>query len=198
MQLLDLILIVLMLISGLLALMRGFTREILSLFAWIIAAFAAWYATQMPPLVDLAHQFIAQKQLAIIVTGAAAFLLVLLVMSVITVKIGDWVLDSAIGSFDRTLGGFYGLLRGLVLVTIAYMAYIAFVPPEKRADWIEKAKLKPLIVKTANVIVDFLPEHNARLLREQLRPSAIEDDRAGTIDRADRQRLDTIINGGAN
>ena len=195
MQLLDIILIVLMLISGLLALMRGFTREILSLFAWIVAAFAAWYATQMPPLIDLTHQFIAQKQLAIIVTGAVAFLLVLLVMSVVTVKIGDWVLDSALGSFDRTLGGFYGLLRGLVLVTIAYMAYIAFVPPANRADWIEKAKLKPLIVKTANIIVDFLPEHNARLLREQLRPGAAEGDDVNAIDRADRQRLDTIIGG---
>ena len=41
---LDFILIAIMLISGLLALMRGFTREVLSLLAWGVAAVAAYFA----------------------------------------------------------------------------------------------------------------------------------------------------------
>ena len=41
-QLLDIILIVIMLVSGVLALMRGFTREVLSLLAWGLAAIAAY------------------------------------------------------------------------------------------------------------------------------------------------------------
>ena len=49
-QLLDLILIGIMIISGLLALMRGFTREVLSLLAWGIAGIAALGAVLSPQL----------------------------------------------------------------------------------------------------------------------------------------------------
>ena len=45
-QVLDLILLGIMLISGLLALMRGFTREVLSLISWGLAAVAAYFAFQ--------------------------------------------------------------------------------------------------------------------------------------------------------
>ena len=53
--LLDFILIGIMLLSGLLALMRGFTREVLSLVAWGAAAVAAYFAIKQPVLVDFAQ-----------------------------------------------------------------------------------------------------------------------------------------------
>ena len=42
--LLDIVLIVVMLISGLLAMVRGFMREVLSIIAWVLAAGATLYA----------------------------------------------------------------------------------------------------------------------------------------------------------
>jgi len=196
MQLLDLILVVIMLVSGLLALMRGFTREVLSLFAWVVAAAAAWWAVQMPALVDFSRGFIANDKLAVIVTGAAVFLLVLLIMSVISVKIGDWVLDSAVGPFDRTLGGIFGLLRGLVLVSIAYMFYVWLVPEDRRAEWIEKARLQPLVSGTARVITDFIPPDMMQVMREKLGAENSEDAGGTSIGRGDRTRLDNLLGGG--
>lgn len=193
MQLLDVILVVLMLVSGLLALMRGFTREILSLFAWVVAGAAAWWAVQIPPLIEFTQQFIAQQKLAVIVTGAAAFLLVLLIMSVISVKIGDWVLDSAVGPFDRTLGGFYGVARGLVLVTIAYLFYIYNAPVEKRFDWIEKARLKPLVVGTAEVLIGFMPQDIGEVLARKLAAAPDAEEDAAFIGKGDKRRLDNLI-----
>ncbi len=197
MQLLDIILVVLMLVSGLLALMRGFTREILSLFAWVVAGAAAWWAVQLPPLVEFAQGFIANQKLAVVVTGAAAFLLVLLVMSVISVKIGDWVLDSAVGPFDRTLGGFYGVLRGLVLVTIAYLFYIWMVPENRRAEWIEKASLKPLITGTAEVLIGFMPADIGEVLTQKLAAGSgqNQEGRAADIGADDKQRLENLAGG---
>ena len=52
-QILDFILFGIMLVSGLLALARGFTRELLSLAAWGAAAGAAWFATKQKPIMDL-------------------------------------------------------------------------------------------------------------------------------------------------
>ena len=66
-QLLDLILFGIMLISGLLALMRGFTREVLSLVAWGAAAFAAYFAIKQQALLDLAMPYVDKPILAQIV-----------------------------------------------------------------------------------------------------------------------------------
>ncbi len=201
-QLLDIILVVLMAISGLLALMRGFTREVLSLLAWVVAAAAAWWAIQMPPLIEFAQQFIQQEKVATVVTGAAAFLVVLLVMSVISVKIGDWVLESAVGPFDRTLGGIYGLLRGLVLVTIAFLFYIWLVPINDRSEWVEAAKLKPLVIGTAEFLVGFMPGDIADTLGEKLAESRAwsaegkEDAAAPEYGKGDRARLENLMREG--
>lgn len=52
----DFILLGIMAISGLLALMRGFTREMLSLVAWALAAVAAYFALKQEKLVAWAMQ----------------------------------------------------------------------------------------------------------------------------------------------
>src|SRR5215212_4537075 len=146
-QLLDLILIGIMVISGLLALMRGFTREVLSLAAWGIAGVAALGAVLSPDLNQLAGQYLQPEIVAKIALGGGVFLIVLIVMSLISVRIADWVLDSAAGAFDRTLGFAYGLARGLLLVAIAYLFYIWLVPKEKHEDWIRNARLLPDIAE---------------------------------------------------
>jgi membrane protein required for colicin V production len=138
-QLLDLILIGIMIISGLLALMRGFTREVLSLMAWGIAGVAAIGAVLSPELNQVAGQYLQPDIVAKIALGGGVFLIVLIIMSLISVRIADWVLDSAAGAFDRSMGFVYGLARGLLLVAIAYLFYIWLVPKEKHEEWSRNA-----------------------------------------------------------
>ena len=78
-QLLDLILFGIMLVSGLLALMRGFTREVLSLVAWGASAFAAYFAIKQQALLDLAMPYVDKPILAQIAVGAIAFVITLIV-----------------------------------------------------------------------------------------------------------------------
>ena len=198
MELFDLVVIVVVLISGLLALMRGFTREVLTLLSWIIAAVAAWWAVQMPPVLDFARQYVENDKLAVVVVGAAAFLSVLLLMSFVTVRIADWVLDTAIGPVDRTLGGLFGLLRGLVLVTVAWMLYVPFVPPEKQPGWITNARLLPLVRNTADIISELIPEETADMLRRAMAAGRREakkaaKEAAGSIGKADARRLKSLM-----
>ena len=93
-QLLDLILAGIMLVSGLLALMRGFTREVLSLIAWGAAAVAAYFAIHSPELVAYASKYLQPEIVAKIAVGAAVFLVVLIIVSLISVKLSDAVVDS--------------------------------------------------------------------------------------------------------
>jgi membrane protein required for colicin V production len=156
-ELLDFILGGIMLLSALLALTRGFTREVLSLVSWGLAAAAGLFAAFNAELLAFALQYVQSDVIARIAVGGAVFLVVLIVLSIISVKIADWVLDSAAGPFDRTFGLVYGLVRGLLLVSIAYLFYVWLVPPEKREDWVRNARSLSVIESTGEFITDFLP-----------------------------------------
>ena len=201
-QILDIALAAIMIISGLLALMRGFTREVLSLLAWAAAALAAWWAINNEELVALAQQYIQQEKVAVIAAGGAVFLIVLVIMSLVSVKLGDLVLDSAVGPFDRTLGFFYGLVRGLLLVVIVYMFYIWLVPREKQEDWVRTARSLPVIESVAGIVVSFLPPDIREVIEGKLASGrmggtdAMPDGATGkepAYRRGDKTRLDSLI-----
>ena len=163
-QLLDLILFGIMLVSGLLALMRGFTREVLSLVAWGAAAFAAYFAIKQQALLDLAMPYVDKPILAQIAVGAIAFIITLIIVSLISVKISDSVVDSAAGAFDRTLGFLYGLARGFVLVAIAYLFYGWLLPFDKQEDWVRNASSLPAIKAVGETLLGFMPPDIAETL----------------------------------
>ncbi len=196
-QILDIALAAIMIVSGLLALMRGFTREALSLLAWAAAALAAWWAINTPALTDIARQYIQQEKVADITTGGVVFLVVLIVVSLISVRIGDFVLDSAAGPFDRTLGLLYGLVRGLLLVVIAYMFYVWLVPAKDQEDWVRNARSLPLIRATAQMVVGVLPPDIAQVIGEKLAEGGqAPQGRAAkepSYRRGDKTRLDSLI-----
>jgi membrane protein required for colicin V production len=165
--LLDFILIGIMLISGLLALMRGFTREVLSLVAWGIAAVAAYFAIKQPKLIEFAMTnvpYLDKEILAQIAVGAVAFVISLIVVSIISVKISDYVVDSAAGAFDRTLGFIFGVVRGFVFVAIAYLFYGWLLPFDKQEPWVRTAFSLPMIKSTGEALLAFMPPEIADTL----------------------------------
>jgi membrane protein required for colicin V production len=163
-QLLDLILAGIMIISGLLALMRGFTREVLSLIAWGAAAVAAYFAIHSAKLVGFAGQYLQPDIVAKIAVGGGVFLIVLIIVSLVSVKLSDVVVDSAAGAFDRTLGFFYGLARGLVLVVIAYLFYGWLIPFDRQEEWVKNARSLPMIQSMGEVILSLVPPDIAETL----------------------------------
>jgi membrane protein required for colicin V production len=167
-EILDLILGGIMVLSGLLALTRGFTREVLSLISWGMAAAAGLYASFNEDLVAFALDYVQSDMIARVAVGGGVFLLVLIFLSIISVRVADWVLDSAAGPFDRTAGLVYGLARGLLLVAIAYLFYVWLVPPEKREDWVRNARSLAVIEATGEFVTDFLPADIRETLRTRI------------------------------
>lgn len=164
---LDFILLGIMLISGLLALARGFTREVLSLVAWGAAAVAAYFAIKQPGLIEFAKTnvpYLDKEILAQIAVGAAAFLVVLIIVSIISVKISDYVVDSSAGSFDRTLGFIFGVARGFIFVVIAYLFYGWLQPFDKQQEWVRNAYSLPMIKSAGEGLLSFMPPDIAETL----------------------------------
>jgi len=145
---LDAALLAVCFISGLLAMYRGFAREMLSIVSWAVAAAAVLYFVifHKPFAQDMAQQMGTQVAVAQIVVGAVIFLIVLIVVHLVTARLSDTILDSRIGMIDRVLGFLFGVVRGFVLVVIPYMFYEAFFPePNMQVAWVKESKTLPYI-----------------------------------------------------
>jgi membrane protein required for colicin V production len=169
---LDGILIAVMLISAILAMIRGFTREVFSIAAWVIAALATYmfWDDAMPYV----QNYIDDRNVALGVTVIGIFFITLLVVSLITMRISDFILDSKVGPLDRTLGFIFGAARGLILVVIAVLFLNFFVAPERQPVWIAEAKSKPWLDSIGNDLLNALPEDPEAQILERFRADDAE------------------------
>ena len=164
---LDIVLLSVMLISGILAMIRGFMREVLSIAAWGAAAVAT--ALLYNRLLPIAKANISSD---IVATGAViggVFLITLLVVSIITVRISDMILDSRIGALDRTLGFLFGLGRGLIIVVVAFVFFAWLVPPAKQPEGVRNAKSRVVLENTGEWLQALLPQDMDNYLSQLLK-----------------------------
>ncbi|MGE3915244.1 MAG: CvpA family protein [Hyphomicrobiaceae bacterium] len=161
---LDAALVAVAILSGLLAMYRGFTREVLSILSWVAALGALLYFVlyHKPAAEHLAKQFSVPIPVAQIVMGAIIFLIVLIVVHLLTARISDSIQDSGVGMVDRVLGFIFGAVRGFVLIVIPYMFYEAFFPdPTNQFEWVRSARSLPYIKSAGhtfrNILVKVVP-----------------------------------------
>jgi membrane protein required for colicin V production len=166
---LDLIVLAVIVISGLLAMLRGFTREVMAILSWGAAAAAAIYLYPLviPYLADPASPVhIAKDALRPYIAGASVFFVVLILVSIITIRISDAILDSKIGALDRSLGFLFGLARGLLLCAIAFI-FLNWLAPDAvngadktgaKKDWIANSASIPLLKTASAQLLALLPD----------------------------------------
>src|SRR5260221_8334715 len=164
---LDLALLAVMLVSGLLAMVRGFMREILSIAAWGAAALVTLYA--FGKLLPTAKTYFNNDTVASIVVVTGVFLGTLIVVSVLTVRISDMILDSRIGALDRTLGFLFGLARGLLIVVVAFVFFAWLVPPGKQPEGVRNAKSRVVLENTGEWLQALLPQDMDNYLSQLLK-----------------------------
>jgi len=165
---LDIALIVIAGLSGLLAMYRGFTREILSILSWALAAGAGLYvgvkkldwAQQLTDKFHIPNKIITQVGL-----GGLVFLVVLVIVHLITARISDGILDSRVGMIDRVLGFTFGVLRGFLLIVILF-AFFEFLYPSDTKLGVDSRqaaapKTYPYGIRTKR-LPDWLPGESPR------------------------------------
>jgi membrane protein required for colicin V production len=175
-SLLDLIVLGVVVISALLAAVRGFTREVLAIASWVIAAVAALMLH--PQLLPIVKEHIANATVALVVSIASIFLITLVVVSFITVRVSDMVLDSRIGALDRTLGFLFGAARGALICVIGYLFFAWLVPPDKQPDWAQTAKTKPLLENSGAKLMAMLPDDPEGTILKRLKKPKTDGDAA--------------------
>lgn len=152
----DLAVIVVLLLSALVALVRGFVHELLSLLAWIGAALATVYG--LPYVQPYTREVIAIPLIADIISGVGLFLVVLVVLSVTGRLVARGIQKSGLGPLDRSLGLLFGVLRGVLLVSVAWLLMVWALPNvDERPTWIAEAKSGPLLTWGAWQVNRLLP-----------------------------------------
>ena len=171
--LLDIILLMVMLISGLLAMIRGFMREILSIGAWGVAAIVTLFSYSR--VLPMAKQYFTSDTVAAAVSVGGVFLATLLIVSIITARISDMILDSRVGALDRTLGFLFGLGRGLVIVVVAFLFFAWLVPDRSQPEWVRGAKSKLVLQNTGQWLMSMLPDDPESTILKRLKRPKPED-----------------------
>ncbi|MBB3526053.1 CvpA family protein [Rhizobium redzepovicii] len=170
----DGIVIGVVLFSAVLAMVRGFSREILSIASWGGSAAAAYYL--YPYLLPYAKKYTDDDRIAIVGSAAVVFLIALIVISFITMKIADFIIDSRVGALDRTLGFLFGAARGVLLLVVAVAFWNWLVDADHRPAWVNEAKSKPFLDSMVVKLKSVLPEQFAQMIpasiRDKLQPPA--------------------------
>ena len=165
--LLDIGLLVVMLISGILAMVRGFMREILSIAAWLIAAVVTLYGYARIEV--FVREYVSNDLLAKGIAIGGLFLITLLIVSLFTVKISDLVLDSRVGALDRSLGFIFGLARGLIIMVVAFLFFSWLVPAKSQPDWVTNARSRVVLQATGDWLLSILPDDPETAILKRLR-----------------------------
>jgi len=137
----DYVVIAIVGFSILLSVIRGLVREVLALLAWVVAFLAANFFAG--PLATLLPDEMSNVEVRLLVGFGAAFVLVLLSMSLLAMFASKLVKNAGLGMEDRMLGGFFGLARGmLVVMVLVLLAGLTSLP--RQPVWREAMLSKPL------------------------------------------------------
>jgi membrane protein required for colicin V production len=112
----DYVVLVIMGLSVLLSILRGFVREALALVSWLAAFFVAkLYTLELAPLLP---QSIPSQSLRLLAAFLILFLATLLICSLLAIALSEVFKRVGLGWMDRCLGALFGLARGMVIVGV--------------------------------------------------------------------------------
>jgi membrane protein required for colicin V production len=160
----DFLVLGIVVVSTILAVIRGFVRETLSILAWAAAAFATLYFG--PAAAALLRARIATPLAGTLIAYAGIFLLVLIPLSFVSYRLSEGVRKSPVGALDRCLGFPFGILRGLALVAVAYLGFSLLVPVRAQPAWMTGARLLPLVQGSSDVLLSLVPNRGGTALAD--------------------------------
>jgi membrane protein required for colicin V production len=145
--------------GAVLGILRGFVTEVLSLFAWVAAIFALKFLH--PAVAALLVGPVGTRAGAAVLAFAILFLVVFAGGKLVARSLGRRTRQSVLGPLDRLLGLGFGAIKGLIGVTLLYLAVTLvydtlYGGAAARPDWIRDSRSYPLLNASGKAIVDYV------------------------------------------
>ena len=147
----DWFILIVLTASGLISLARGFTKEFLSLFLWIVAFVAAVSLESLAT--PTINEYVGNEEISKILSYIVVFMICIILGGMVIKFISKLIKWSGASGFDRFLGVLFGLARGLIVLFVIFLLLPSSV---KSTDLIDKSKITPLIEKYAPQIEAYL------------------------------------------
>lgn len=184
MTLFDLIAVLIVLVSALVGFTRGAVRELVTVFAFTLAALAAVYLLPFagPVFRNLMKPQWVGTAASVVVVFLVAYVLLRLAGHLITRRLHS---EAALGTVDRVIGLVFGVVRALVFLAVFYLVFSVATPAELTPPWIANARILPLARVSAEALGSLAPKSLTR--RSPLAP-ALERLGADDPDAAEKSR----------
>lgn len=158
----DAVAALVLVVSAILAYSRGLVRESMAILGWIIAAVAAFaLAPAVQPLVQeipYLDRYLGDScELSIIFAFGAVFAVMLVIVSIFTPVLSGMIRESALGPIDRGLGFAFGVLRGIVLIAVAFVVYERVAATESIAA-VDNSRTANIFARSESSIDSAIPE----------------------------------------
>ena len=150
-------------LSALMSFFRGFTREVLSLGAWIIASIVTLYA--FPQVSEWIQPQVKNPMVASGLASIGVFLITLVVISIMSSILLKFMKSSSeIGMIDNIMGLIFGGARGVLLVTIGYFIMTLVMTEKDYPAWVSQAATRPYIARSARWLAGLAPSYLEELM----------------------------------
>lgn len=175
----DILVLIVVLLSAIIAFLRGFIREVLTIVGVLGGLAAAYYGGPMlSPTFrgwlgveegseDKLFGIIPYEMVADGLAYASIFILVVIILSIMSHFIAEKVKSIGLGAIDRTLGVIFGIIRGVLLLAILYLPVHLLTEDETKGEWFKDSKTHVYLEQTAAALADFLPEDTRKSLENQ-------------------------------
>lgn len=152
-DILDIGIIVLIVLSAIIGLIRGFVREALSLATWVAAfGFAILYVKPLAAQLPFAVQ---SEVVRMGIAFAIVFFSVLMVGAIINHILSSAVSSIGLGGVDHVFGGAFGVLRGGLIITL--LVLLMGVTAYPKQAWWKDSRLMPWFEDSAKVVKEMIP-----------------------------------------
>ncbi len=171
---LDIIILIVVAVSTLIAWSRGLVKEVLSIIGWVLATVAVIYL--LPVVTPFANKYIETGWLAGVIAALIILILFLVCWILFTSNLVSKIRSSKLSSLDRTLGLFFGVARAALLVILFYILISWIIPVEKQSDVLTQSKYFQLAGKFAAPIEELIPEDTLKIIREKTQAAAADEE----------------------
>ena len=157
---LDIIILIILGLSALIALSRGLIKEVLSIIGWVLGSAAIIYL--LPVFTPITREYISNGMIAGVVTSIFILILFMVIWILLT---GNIV--GKLSSVDRVLGLFFGIMRAFLLVILLNILISWMMPKDRQPETFKNSRYFQLAGEFAKPIENLIPKETLDTIRNK-------------------------------
>ncbi len=171
---LDVVFLVIVGVSALVALARGCTKELLSITGWVLAGFAVYF--MLPIFSPIAQKYIESKILSDLVASMGILLFFCILWLLLADKLNSKIRLSKFSALDRLLGVIFGVARGVIIVILIQIFIAGIIPDEANKGIFAESRYFKMAGDSAGPIKSLIPQKWFDDLKEKSLAWGLADD----------------------